>query len=138
MTNDFATAAAQEAIDLHVLLQAWFRGETPDNLATILAHFDDGFTMITTAGALLTFEQLGAMFAPTQHQHSSPIANARPMTAKPPNAAPPAWSSTAPIAQPRSGAICRRPGSPRDQARSRPLANLPLARRARHGRAAMA
>ncbi len=60
---DFAAAAAQEAIDLHVLLQAWFRAEGDASLDDVLAHFDPGFTMITTAGALLSFEQVSAMFA---------------------------------------------------------------------------
>jgi hypothetical protein len=58
--GNLARRAAHEIVDLHVLLQAWFNAEGSEDLATILEHFDEGFTMITPAAALITHEQLAA------------------------------------------------------------------------------
>lgn len=60
MTPDaFKAALADEADALHRLLQAWFRAEGSDDPSAILARFDEGYTMVTPAGKLLTY----AMFS---------------------------------------------------------------------------
>ena len=61
--EDFGAKAACEVVDLHVVLQAWFRAEGEADLAPLLAHFDEGFTMITPAGTVVTYAQAAAAFA---------------------------------------------------------------------------
>jgi hypothetical protein len=53
----FTAAASVEIDGLHRLLQAWFRAEGDTDPAPILARFDEDVTMITPAGALITYEQ---------------------------------------------------------------------------------
>ncbi len=53
----FASAAAGEIDALHRLLQAWFRAEGNNDPAPILAHFDEGYTMLNPAGKLITYRQ---------------------------------------------------------------------------------
>lgn len=55
--SPFTAAAAAEADALHRLLQAWFRAEGSNDPAPILARFDEGFTMVSPAGKLVTYEQ---------------------------------------------------------------------------------
>ncbi|MGP9810332.1 DUF4440 domain-containing protein [Rhodopseudomonas sp. NSM] len=59
-TASFADAVPLEADALHRLLQAWFRAEGSDDPAAIRARFDEGFTMVTPAGKMLTYEQFSA------------------------------------------------------------------------------
>jgi len=56
----FADNAAREIDALHRLLQAWFRAEGGDDPAPILAHFDEGYTMVTPAGAPTGYRQFRA------------------------------------------------------------------------------
>jgi hypothetical protein len=56
----FTAAASVEVDGLHRLLQAWFRAEGDADPAAILAHFDVGFTMITPAGRLVSYEAFAA------------------------------------------------------------------------------
>lgn len=58
----FADKAAAEIDDLHRLLQAWFRAEGSADPGPVLAHFDEAFIMVTTAGKILPFEQFAAAF----------------------------------------------------------------------------
>lgn len=53
----FADAVPLEADALHRLLQAWFRAEGSDDPAAIRARFDEGFTMVTPAGRVLSYDQ---------------------------------------------------------------------------------
>ncbi len=55
--TSFKEAVAAEADALHVLLQAWFRAEGTTDPAPILARFDEGFTMVTPAGKIISYEQ---------------------------------------------------------------------------------
>lgn len=55
--SPFSVAAAAEADALHRLLQAWFRAEGSNDPAPILARFDEGFTMVSPAGKLVTYAQ---------------------------------------------------------------------------------
>ncbi len=41
-------------------LQRWFRAEGARDPALVLEHFDPGYTMITTAGTLLTLDAFRA------------------------------------------------------------------------------
>jgi hypothetical protein len=68
MTNagrneDFGAKAARAVVDLHVVLQAWFRAEGEADLSPLLAHFDEGFTMITPVGTVVTYAQAADAFA---------------------------------------------------------------------------
>ncbi len=56
----FATRALAEIDGLHRVLQRWFRAEGEQDPAAVLEHFDPDYTMVTTAGKLLT---LGAFRA---------------------------------------------------------------------------
>jgi hypothetical protein len=50
-----------EVIDLHVLIEALFsRGE--GSSAALMEHFDPSFTMVTTAGAAISINQVSALF----------------------------------------------------------------------------
>lgn len=60
--ENFAARAAREIVDLHVVLQAWFRAEGSDDVAAVLDRFDEGFVMVTPAGKILPFEQFAAAF----------------------------------------------------------------------------
>jgi hypothetical protein len=53
----FTDAVQGEADALHRLLQAWFRAEGTDDPSAIRARFDEGFTMVTPAGKVITYEQ---------------------------------------------------------------------------------
>lgn len=53
----FTTVAAVEIDGLHRVLQAWLRAEGDADPAPILARFDQEFTMVTTAGKLITYAQ---------------------------------------------------------------------------------
>lgn len=57
MSPTFADRAAEEVRTLHVLLQAWFRGEGSDDPAPLAAHFDPRYVMVGAAGKVLTGEQ---------------------------------------------------------------------------------
>ncbi|MCK8785943.1 nuclear transport factor 2 family protein [Roseomonas sp. NAR14] len=48
--DSFPARAAAEIDALHRLLQAWFRAEGEADPAPILAHFDEGYTMVTPLG----------------------------------------------------------------------------------------
>ncbi|MCQ4159893.1 nuclear transport factor 2 family protein [Roseomonas sp. GC11] len=61
--DDFAARAAREVVDLHTVLQAWFNAEGSEDVATVLDHFDEGFTMITPTGAVVTYDAARAGFA---------------------------------------------------------------------------
>lgn len=61
-TTSFAASAAAEIDGLHRLLQAWFRAEGDPDPAPVLAHFDEGFVMVTPAGKTVTFAQFAASF----------------------------------------------------------------------------
>lgn len=50
----FADRALAEIDGLHRALQRWFRAEGEQDAEAVLAHFDPGYTMVTTAGKLLT------------------------------------------------------------------------------------
>ncbi len=50
------TAARNEIVALHRLLQAWFRAEGDDDAAPILARFDSGYTMIGAAGRVIRMD----------------------------------------------------------------------------------
>jgi hypothetical protein len=52
--SSFATRAIAEIAWLHHVLQAWFRAEGAKDARLVLEHFDDDYTMVTTAGKLLT------------------------------------------------------------------------------------
>ncbi len=56
----FAERALPEVDGLHRVLQAWFRAEGAQDPELVLRHFDAGYTMISTAGKLTTFEALKA------------------------------------------------------------------------------
>jgi hypothetical protein len=60
--QDFADKAIAEIDGLHRLLQAWFRAEGSPDPAPVLAHFDEGFVMVTPAGKILTFAEFRAAF----------------------------------------------------------------------------
>ncbi|ATJ90208.1 hypothetical protein HK16_08880 [Acetobacter senegalensis] len=45
-----------EIIELHRLLQAWFRGENEEPLSCLLAHFAPGYMMVGAAGRVITLE----------------------------------------------------------------------------------
>lgn len=50
-----------EVIDLHILIEALFaRGE--GSSVALMEHFDPSFTMVTTAGAAISLEQVSALF----------------------------------------------------------------------------
>ncbi|PVZ12654.1 MULTISPECIES: nuclear transport factor 2 family protein [unclassified Pseudomonas] len=50
-----------EVIDLHILIEALFaRGE--GSSAALMEHFDPSFTMVTTAGAAISLDQVSALF----------------------------------------------------------------------------
>jgi hypothetical protein len=53
----FTDHAAHEIDALHRLLQAWFRAEGSHDPAPILAHFDEGYSMLNPAGKLITYQQ---------------------------------------------------------------------------------
>ena len=53
----FVDAVPLEADALHRLLQAWFRAEGSDDPSAIRARFDEGFSMVTPAGKVLTYDQ---------------------------------------------------------------------------------
>jgi hypothetical protein len=55
--TSFTAAAAAEIDTLHRLLQTWFRAEGTDDPAPILAHFDESYTMLNSAGKLITYQQ---------------------------------------------------------------------------------
>ena len=55
--SGFAERAAAEVGALHRLLQAWFRAEGEADARAVLAHFDEGFTMVTPAGRALGFAE---------------------------------------------------------------------------------
>lgn len=46
--------AHKEIVDLHVLLQSWFRGEGEANPETILSHFTADYMMVGAAGRPLS------------------------------------------------------------------------------------
>lgn len=48
--------ALAEIDGLHRVLQRWFRAEGERDAATVLAHFDPGYTMVTPAGKVLTLD----------------------------------------------------------------------------------
>lgn len=62
-TSDFAARAEREVVDLHVVLQAWFNAEGSEDVETVLDHFDEGFTMVTTSGAFVNYEAAKAGFS---------------------------------------------------------------------------
>ena len=49
----FADLALAEIDGLHRVLQRWFRAEGEQDAGAVLAHFDPGYTMVTTAGKRL-------------------------------------------------------------------------------------
>lgn len=51
----FTDRALAEIDGLHRALQAWFRAEGEQDPQLVLSHFDEGYTMVTPAGKLLTF-----------------------------------------------------------------------------------
>ena len=53
---DFTDRALAEIDGLHRVLQRWFRAEGEQEPAPVLAHFDPGYTMVTTSGKLLTLD----------------------------------------------------------------------------------
>lgn len=52
--SSFTARAIAEIDGLHRVLQAWFRAEGTKDPGLVLEHFDEGYTMVTTAGKLLT------------------------------------------------------------------------------------
>ncbi len=46
----FAARAAQAVVDLHVALEAWFNARCDKDPALLLAHFNDGFLMVSPLG----------------------------------------------------------------------------------------
>lgn len=52
----FDDRALAEIDGLHRILQRWFRAEGEQDPALVLSHFDPGYTMVTTAGKLLTLD----------------------------------------------------------------------------------
>ena len=52
----FAHHALAEIDGLHRVLQRWFRAEGEQDPGQALEHFDRAYTMVTTAGKLLTFD----------------------------------------------------------------------------------
>ncbi len=57
---DFTDRALAEIDGLHRVLQRWFRAEGEQSAELVLSHFDPGYTMVTTAGTLLTLDNLRA------------------------------------------------------------------------------
>ncbi|BCM81665.1 DUF4440 domain-containing protein [Methylobacterium indicum] len=56
----FTDRALAEIDGLHRVLQRWFRAEGERDVGLVLEHFDPGYTMITTAGTLLTLDAFRA------------------------------------------------------------------------------
>ncbi|MFT8674996.1 MAG: hypothetical protein ABF990_09745 [Acetobacter sp.] len=57
---DDLKAATQEIVDLHVLLQAWFRGEGSENPQDIIDHFAPGYEMVGAAGRRIGLDGFAA------------------------------------------------------------------------------
>lgn len=57
---DFTQRALAEIDGLHRILQRWFRAEGSNDPALVLEHFDPAYTMVTTAGGLLTLDRFRA------------------------------------------------------------------------------
>lgn len=55
MASAFTDRALAEVDALHRVLQAWFRGEGAQDPELLRRHFDPAFTMVTTAGKLITY-----------------------------------------------------------------------------------
>ncbi|GBQ32899.1 hypothetical protein ACLRDC_08340 [Gluconacetobacter sacchari] len=66
MTDRLLKAAHDEIVALHVVLQAWFRGEGTSDPATVLKHFTPDYAMVGAAGRLLPVETF-ATALPTLH-----------------------------------------------------------------------
>lgn len=55
MSNEkILKALKTEIMDLHVVLQAWFRGEGENDPSTVIRHFDADFQMVGAAGRVLS------------------------------------------------------------------------------------
>lgn len=54
---DFTERALAEIDGVHRVLQRWFRAEGAHDPALVLEHFHPAYTMVTTAGGLLTLER---------------------------------------------------------------------------------
>lgn len=50
------TRVSDEIVDLHRLLQAWFRGEGSENAQDILSHMAPSYMMVGAAGRVVTLE----------------------------------------------------------------------------------
>ncbi|MFT8423218.1 MAG: hypothetical protein ABF665_17200 [Gluconacetobacter sp.] len=55
-TDTLLKTVENEVIALHVVLQAWFRGEGTDDTGSVLKHFAKNYTMIGAAGRVLPLE----------------------------------------------------------------------------------
>ena len=56
----FTGRALAEIDGLHRVLQRWFRAEGTQDLASVLGHFDSGYTMVAASGTLLTLDAFRA------------------------------------------------------------------------------
>ncbi|MER2533845.1 MAG: hypothetical protein ABTQ31_01615 [Rhizobiaceae bacterium] len=58
--SSFERRAQAEVLDLHRVLQAWFRGEGDMNPDLVLSHFDGRFRMVGAAGTVAGRADLAA------------------------------------------------------------------------------
>lgn len=58
--SSFERRAQAEVLDLHRVLQAWFRGEGDMNPDLVLSHFDARFRMVGAAGTVVGRADLAA------------------------------------------------------------------------------
>lgn len=54
--DNMINTVTHEIVELHRLLQAWFRGENEEPLSGLLAHFAPGYMMVGAAGRVITLE----------------------------------------------------------------------------------
>lgn len=59
-SQTFPGRALAEIDGLHRVLQAWFRAEGAQDPDLVMRRFDEGYTMVTTAGRLTTYAALRA------------------------------------------------------------------------------
>ncbi len=55
-TDTLLKTVQDEVVALHIVLQAWFRGEGANDINTVLKHFTPDYAMVGAAGRLLPLE----------------------------------------------------------------------------------